>query len=105
MVFARNVGDFIAQGVVAVNRLDELLQAPLGILGVEEVAQPLRDRPVKFEDNPPRRLKTAVDKNGADQGLKGVLERRGPRAAAAGFLAGPKPEGAIEPDLPRDLHQ
>ena len=99
MVLAADVDDVVAQGLVAVERLDNFLQATLGIFLLKLRNEALVDGTIDAEHDAAGGGQVAVEVEGANHRLEGVLEGGGAAAAAALFLAGAEEQAVIEADL------
>lgn len=105
VVFTLGPDDFVAQGVVAVHGLDQLLQAPLGIFQGLDGGEPSLQRAVEVQDNAAGFPVVAVEQNCSHQGLEGILQGGGARTSSGGLLAGAELQGAIEADFARQLRE
>jgi len=94
--------NLVAQGVVAVNRLEKFLQTPFGILLAEQGGEP-------FGQTAPYHASTtgafaggeiAVEVDGTDHRLERVLENRGPLASTGVLFALPQAQRGIELEVP-----
>ena len=87
VVLAVDAHDFIAQRVVAVRRLDELLQAAFRVFEVFDRREAFGQWAVEGERDAAHRGEVAIEVDRADESFERVFVGGGARAASGGFFA------------------